>query len=182
MRERKLEVRYVPIDQLREWEKNPRKNDKAAEKLARLIEQYGFVNPVIATPDNVVRAGHTRIKAARRLGLKEVPVIYVDFSSEKEAEAFSLADNKSHEWATWDFQALEEIVTNLIDAGVDQELLGFDEKELDRILRSFDLEEVAEIDEVAATDGVPKGGRVMVCPNCGYVIHYGGGGGGEGEN
>lgn len=110
-----LQIKYVPIESLKEFPMNPRKNDVAAEGLAKLMGEYGFVIPIVATPDGTIRAGHTRIKAARKQGMKEVPVIYVDFGDEKKAVAFSLADNKSHEWSEWDFPKLKDILVELDD-------------------------------------------------------------------
>lgn len=103
----KLQVKYINPKELKPWAKNPRINDKAAEKLSKLIERFGFVNPIICDKDGTVRAGHTRLKAALKLGLETVPVIYKDFSNDSEAVAFALADNKSNEWAEWDFKGLE---------------------------------------------------------------------------
>lgn len=65
--------------------KQSRINDEASKKLSKLIKYYGFINPIIATPDGVIRAGHTRYKAAKLNKLKKVPVIFVDFKSEKKA-------------------------------------------------------------------------------------------------
>lgn len=112
---------------------NPRKNDEAAESLAKLMGEYGFVIPIIATPDGTVRAGHTRIKAARRQGMAEVPVIYVDFGDEKKAVSFGIADNKSHEWSEWAFPKLKDIFVELDDGSFDMNLTGFKEDELKEI-------------------------------------------------
>ncbi len=113
MKKHRLQIEYVPVEKLRLWEKNPRKNDVAAEKLLQLFEAHGFLVPIIATRDGIIRAGNTRYKAAKLKGLKEVPVIYVDFSSEAEAEMFSLADNKASEWAQWDKDMLVELFGQL---------------------------------------------------------------------
>lgn len=104
----KLGVVWEPLEKLKMWEKNPRHNDEAADKLCVLLERYGFVNPIIATPDGIIRAGHTRYKAAAKLGYEEVPVIYVPFESQEEAEMFSLSDNKSSEWAEWNMDLLAD--------------------------------------------------------------------------
>jgi DNA modification methylase len=105
----KLEVVEMPISQLKLWDKNPRDNDKAAIKLAELLKQHGIINPVVITPDNVVRAGNTRVKAATIAGFKTIPTIKVPFSSEKDAVAFSLSDNKASEFAKWDVEKLQAI-------------------------------------------------------------------------
>jgi hypothetical protein len=112
-RMRKLEIVYVSPSKLKPWKKNPRRNDRAAEKLERLLDQFGFLVPIVATRDGTIRAGHTRYKAAVSKGDKLVPVIYVDFESEEEAELFSLADNKSSEWAEWDTELLSDVFAEL---------------------------------------------------------------------
>jgi len=68
---RKIKVKYVDIDKLKEWENNPRINDEASKKLSKLIKYYGFINPIICTPDGIIRAGHTRYKTAKLNKLKK---------------------------------------------------------------------------------------------------------------
>lgn len=137
VRRRNLQVEYVPISELHSWGKNPRLNDKAAEKLSALIEKHGFINPVIATPDGTVRAGHTRIRAAELDGMDKVPVIYVEFDSEEEAEAFSLADNKAGEWADWDYKKLAEILLDLDTGAFDMDITGFAPDEIEDIILQY---------------------------------------------
>jgi hypothetical protein len=129
----KSEIKYIPIKQLKAWGKNPRKNDKAAEKLVKLIEAHGFINPVICTRDNTIRAGHTRVKAANKAGLKEVPVIYVDMD-EEQASAFAIADNKSSEYSEWDFELLKDVFEELDAFNYDLELTGFDMAEIEGLM------------------------------------------------
>lgn len=115
----KLSLQYVSPAALKEWDKNPRKGlEEASARLAKSIEQMGFINPIIATPDGTVRAGHTRLKAARKLGLTEVPVIFVPFPTEEEAALYAIADNKSSEWTGWNREMLAEVLNSLkqIDA------------------------------------------------------------------
>jgi hypothetical protein len=120
----KLQVKYINPKELKPWAKNPRINDKAAEKLSKLIERFGFVNPIICDKDGTVRAGHTRLKAALKLGLEQVPVIYKDFSNDSEAMAFALADNKSNEWAEWDFPKLDTVLDDLKIEDFDLSIIG----------------------------------------------------------
>jgi len=131
--ERRLELEYVPIDDLQEWSLNPRVNDAAAERLAGLMGQYGFVCPIIASPDKTIRAGHTRLKAARQAGLSEVPVIFVEFASEEEAELFAIADNKAGEWASWDEGMLADLFDQRRELGDEQiaALSGFERTEIE---------------------------------------------------
>lgn len=128
-----IQIQYIPINLLKEWNRNPRRNDPAVDKLSKLIEAHGFINPVIATNDNVIRAGHTRVKAAKKAGLKEVPVIYIDMGS-KQAEAYALSDNKSNEWSEWDFSLLKDLFTEFkLDDSFDTDLTGFDLEEIENL-------------------------------------------------
>ncbi len=105
----KMRLTYVPISELEEWKGNPRINDDAAVRLAKLFTEHGFINPIIATPDKIIRAGHTRLKAAKKTDLKELPVLFVPFDSEIDAKMYALSDNKSSEWAEWDSKLLTEL-------------------------------------------------------------------------
>lgn len=144
MKERQLQIQYINIDELKGWEKNPRINDDAAVKLAKLITEHGFIDPIIATPDGIIRAGHTRAKAAKIKGMEKVPVIYVDFESEKHAEAFSLADNKAGEWAEWDFKKLVEILLDMDAGDIDMEITGFNIDEIEDLVNEYGDEKVDE--------------------------------------
>jgi len=128
-----IQIQYVQLDTLKEWNRNPRRNDPAVDKLSKLIELHGFINPVIATEDNVIRAGHTRCKAAKKAGLKEVPVIFIDME-EKQAQAYAIADNKSNEWSEWDFSILKDIMEDLDDGSFDMDLTGFDTSEIENLM------------------------------------------------
>lgn len=120
---------WVSIDELRPWDKNPRKNEKAIPKVVESIKRFGFAAPIIARQDGEIIAGHTRYQAAKQLGLDRVPVRYMDLDP-ADARLLALADNKLNEIAEWDEDALNEILRELND----DELLvaGFDlPKEID---------------------------------------------------
>ena len=159
MDRKNLKVEYVKITDLKEWNRNPRKNDRAAERLAKLIEKHGFINPVIATPDGVIRAGHTRIKAAKKLGIDKVPVVFVRFENEKDAMAYSIADNKSQSYSDWDFPLLRELLIEL-DESMNVELAGFSEEDFKGLISvgAGNLENILEgIEENAFVDTVKAG-------------------------
>ena len=101
------------VNDLIEYENNPRNNDEAVEAVANSIREFGFKVPIIITSENVIVAGHTRLKASKKLGLDEVPCIIADDLTEEQIKAFRLADNKTSELATWDFEALEEELDNI---------------------------------------------------------------------
>lgn len=115
------------ISRIIPYENNPRINDNAVDAVAASIKEFGFKVPIIIDKDNVIVAGHTRLKAAQKLGLEEVPVIVADDLSEEQVKAFRLADNKVSELADWDFQKLEE---ELAGIDIDMSQFNFDMKEL----------------------------------------------------
>lgn len=108
-----MNVIYVDVNDLIPYENNPRNNDKAVYAVAASIEEFGFKNPIIVDKNNVIVAGHTRLKAAKELGIKKVPVIVADDLTEDQVKAFRLADNKVSELADWDFNALEAELANI---------------------------------------------------------------------
>ena len=95
------------IDALKEYENNPRNNAAAVDKVAESIREFGFNVPIIIDKDNVIVAGHTRKKAAKKLGIQKVPCVLVDHLTPEQVKAFRLADNRVAEYATWDFQKLD---------------------------------------------------------------------------
>lgn len=135
---------YVDIDSLVEWEHNPRINTEAVSKVARSIERFGFASPVIAREeDSMVIAGHTRIAAARSLGLQTVPVRYMKLSR-TEAELLAIADNKLGEISDWNEDMLKDILAALPENDLDD--IGFSQDELDSLLENIDTELPPESD------------------------------------
>lgn len=134
-----MEIIQKSIDELTPYEKNPRKNERAIEKVAASIREFGFKVPVVIDRDGVVAAGHTRLKAARLLGLDTIPCIIADDLTEEQIKAFRMADNKTAELADWDFELLDEELADITD--IDMSEFGFDIDALD------DEEPEAEEDE-----------------------------------
>lgn len=103
---------------------NPRINDNAVDKVAASIKAFGFKVPCVISSDNVIVTGHTRIKAAKKLGMETVPCIIADDLTDAQIKAFRLADNKVAEFAEWDFEKLEIEFEGLAD--FDLEDFGFE--------------------------------------------------------
>lgn len=120
----KLQIEYKSIDKVIPYDKNPRQNDDAVQYVAESIKAFGFINPILLDASGTIMAGHTRLKAAKQLGMKEVPVVYVDDLSEEQARAFRLADNKTAEFAEWDEGLLEQELAEILE--LDMSLFGFD--------------------------------------------------------
>ena len=102
-----MKVVEVNVDKLTPYAMNPRFNDSAVDAVANSIRDFGFKVPIVADKNGIIVAGHTRLKAAKKLGLKTVPVVYADDLDEEQIRAFRLADNKVSELATWDPEKLE---------------------------------------------------------------------------
>ena len=130
----------IPIDQIIPWEKNPRHNDHAVEKVAESIKRFGFASPIILNHDYTVIAGHTRLKASKLLKLTEIPCRILNLSAE-EATALALADNKLSEIAEWNKDDLSEILEDLYENHNDLFFSsGFSENELhDLIIEDEEL-------------------------------------------
>ena len=103
-----MDVQLMSTKDVKPYEKNPRHNDEAVEAVANSIREFGFKQPIVVDKDNVIIAGHTRWKAAKKLKLKEVPVIVASDLSEDQVRAYRIADNSTGELATWDYDKLVE--------------------------------------------------------------------------
>jgi len=124
----KFKIEMRPIDDLVPYARNPRKNDGAAvDKVAASIKEFGWRQPIVVDGDGVIIAGHTRHKAARQLGLTEVPVHDAGDLTETQARAFRIADNRTGEESTWDDELLR---LEFDDLGDDIDLTGFDDEEI----------------------------------------------------
>lgn len=130
-----IQIEWIPPEELIPYEKNPRKNDKAVDVVATSISQYGFLVPIILDKDNIIIAGHTRLKAAKKLGLKEVPVIWAENLTPAQIKGFRIMDNKSNEYAKWDLESLKIEFQELKDLNFDLSLTGFKEAQIDTILQ-----------------------------------------------
>ena len=149
-----MKIEYVPIRDLQEYAGNPRKNDKAVEAVADSIREFGFKVPVVVDKSNVVIAGHTRIRAARQIGMDKIPVIKAEDLTEEQAKAFRLADNKVAEFSNWDFDRLEAELDGLDDEWINKHFIKANENESKA--REIDVEEFGEE------------GFKYECPCCGF--------------
>lgn len=133
-----MDIIEVKITELKPYENNPRNNDDAAAAVARSIKEFGFKVPVIIDKNNVIVAGHTRLKAAMLLKLESVPCIVADDLTDEQIKAFRLADNKVSELATWDFEMLEKELKDLEDMDLDFDMsdFGFESSEIGGVLKA----------------------------------------------
>ena len=123
-------VEWVEIDSVKLWEDNPRMNDDASEKLAEIIKDHGVKSPIVCWDKNrTIYKGNTTWKACKLLGMKKVPVVFHEFSSEVSAKAYGIADNKASELADWDEEIIFSMMTAQEFKDVDLET-GFTDREV----------------------------------------------------
>lgn len=108
-----MEIIKKKIEEVIPYENNPRINDGAVDHVANSISEFGFKVPIVIDQNNVIVTGHTRLKAAKKLGLKEVPCILADDLTPAQIKAFRIADNKTNEYAEWDFGKLTKEINDL---------------------------------------------------------------------
>lgn len=112
------------ILEIEPYENNPRNNDDAVDKVAASIQAFGWQQPIVVDTDGVIIAGHTRYKAAKRLGMETVPVVVAEGLTDEQVRAYRLADNKTAELAGWNFELLDSELFNIDD--IDMSAFGFD--------------------------------------------------------
>jgi DNA modification methylase len=135
-----LQIQVWHIDRLVLYARNPRRNDAAVDCMCSSIREFGFKIPVLARSDGEVVDGHLRLKAARKLGINEIPVILCDEWTPQQVKAFRLMVNRSVTWAEWDEELLALELQELNAAECDLSLTGFDPGEIDGLLSIPDEE------------------------------------------
>lgn len=120
----KQQMIYLPIKDIKPYENNPRKNDKAVDYVVASLEAFGPQAPIIVDRDYVIIAGHTRWKAAKKLGYTDFPCVIAESLTDEQVRAYRLADNKTGEFADWDEAKLDEELAKILD--IDMESFGFD--------------------------------------------------------
>lgn len=121
-----MDIQEIKVSELVPYANNPRVNDGAVEAVAKSIEEFGFKVPIVIDADNIIVNGHTRLKAAKKLGLKTVPCIRADDLSDEQIRAFRLVDNKVGEIATWDTDMLDAELLQLAGLEIDLGVFGFE--------------------------------------------------------
>jgi site-specific DNA-methyltransferase (adenine-specific) len=158
-----------PIDGLTPYENNPRQNDDAVAAVAESIRQFGFRQPIVVDGAGVIVIGHTRWRAAKHLGMIEVPVHVAEGLSPDQVRALRIADNKTAEIAEWDIDKLGIELKALDGSNLDLDLnlLGFDQEELDRLLDPGVKGGLTDPDQVPA---VPDAGQSLTQPGDLWVL------------
>jgi DNA modification methylase len=159
-----MHVEPWPISRLKPYANNPRDNDAAVDAVAASLQAFGFRQPIVVDEDGVIIVGHTRYKAARKLGMTEVPVHVARGLTPEQARAYRIADNQTATLATWDEDKLPLELVALQEAEFDLSLTGFPEDELLRLLTAPPAEPLSDPDEVPdpPADPITKTGDLWV--------------------
>lgn len=158
------EITQRKCTELIPYENNPRENDKAVDAVAASIREFGFNVPIVIDKDDIIVAGHTRLKAAEKLGLEDVPTIKVSDLTDEEVRAFRLADNKTAELAGWDFDLLSEELKGITE--LNMAAFGFDQSEVEDPNETVedDYSEEKDIEQRVSTgDKWQLGEHFLVC-------------------
>jgi DNA modification methylase len=144
----KIELRS--ITDIKPYPNNPRINDGAVDTVAGSIKEFGFRQPIVVDSDSVIICGHTRFKAAQKLGLEKVPVHVAKDLSPEQIKAYRIADNKTAELAEWNYELLPIELADLQSCNYDLGLLGFDQDELAKLLNPELNEGLTDPDDIPA--------------------------------
>lgn len=164
-----MKIEYKKIGDLKPYARNPRKNDDAVDYVANSIKEFGFIVPVVIDNKNVIVAGHTRYKAAKKLEIEDIPCIIADDLTEKQINAFRLIDNKTQELSSWDYGKLIEELTGLVD-DIDMTQFAFapvGEDKDDDTEATQDLDEGEEL----SLDDFSDESFNCTCPSCGFKFN-----------
>ena len=165
-----MQIIELPIKSLKPYKRNPRKNADAVDYVVNSIKSFGFRVPLVVDSDNCIVAGHTRFEAAKKLGMKTLPVVLADDLNEDQIRAFRLVDNQTQSLSSWDFSML---MTELEDIDeFDMSLYGFIKDEEDE-------ENESETEYSGKTSNLDMGKELdlgqfdekelnLVCPCCGF--------------
>lgn len=150
-----MKVELWEIESVHPYPGNPRVNEGAVDAVAGSIKEFGWQQAIVVDSQGVVICGHTRLKAAQKLGLKKVPVHVAERLTEAQVKAYRLADNKVSELAEWDMELLPLELKDLEGMGVDLATLGFSEDDLVSILGEEPKDGLTDPDQVPAPPEEP---------------------------
>ena len=156
-----MQLKKIELSKIKPYEKNARKNDDAVEYVVKSIEQCEYIAPIILDENNVILAGHTRYKALKKLGYKEAECVIKEGLTEEQKKKYRLLDNKTAEFAEWDFNLLEDELADLDfgDLDIDWNIPNTEFEENNEHLRE---QEDIDLDEYESNK------KQVECPSCGF--------------
>lgn len=162
-----MKVETVSIDKIKPYENNPRNNDDA---VANSIKEFGWQQPIVVDNGRVIIAGHTRYKAAKKLGYKEVPIVVADKLTEEQVNAYRLADNKVGELAEWDDAELSEELNKILDINMAD--FGFKDEPISNVLDKQEdkYTQKTDIPQYEVTGEKPKESELVDTSKRDYLV------------
>ena len=162
-----MQIEQVAVESLIPYARNSRTHsDEQVAQIAASIKEFGWTNPILIDGESGIIAGHGRLLAARKLGMKEVPVIQLSGMTDTQKKAYIIADNKLALNAGWDDELLKLELDELHDEGFDMGLIGFNADDLSKLM-GFDEE--IEAPESSAKEINPDDYKMgCTCPKCGF--------------
>ena len=150
-----MDIKTVDIEKIIPYAKNPRKNDAAVDKVAASLKEFGFRQPIVVDAEMVVIAGHTRLAAARKLGLDQVPIHIATDLTANQIKAYRIADNRVSQEAKWDDDLLALELADLDLENYDLSKTGFNDDELAALMAEAITEGLVDEDQVPAEPETP---------------------------
>jgi DNA modification methylase len=173
-----MKIEIADINSIQPYINNPRKlKDSAIDKVAMSIKEYGFRQPIVVDANRIIVVGHTRYRASKKLGLKEVPITIAENLTPEQINAYRIADNRTNEEAEWDLELLKTEIKELELADFNLDLTGFDEDQLNNMLFE-EKQGLTDEDEVpeAPEEPITKLGDIWKLGNhrlmCGDSVDY----------
>lgn len=165
-----MKVETVSIDKIKPYENNPRNNDDAVDAVANSIKEFGWQQPIVVDNGRVIIAGHTRYKAAKKLGYKEVPIVVADKLTEEQVNAYRLADNKVGELAEWDDAELSEELNKILDINMAD--FGFKDEPISNVLDKQEdkYTQKTDIPQYEVTGEKPKESELVDTSKRDYLV------------
>ena len=162
-----MQIELRPIDQIKPYPGNPRQNDEAVDAVAASLKEFGFRQPIVVDEGGVIIVGHTRYKAALKLGLTQVPVHVATDLTPAQVKAYRIADNATNEIAEWNYELLPIELSALQEMHFDIGTLGFDQEELQRIMSGDVQEGLTDPDDVPLPpdDAITQPGDLWILGN-----------------
>lgn len=162
-----MEIQKIKVSEIISYDRNPRRNDHVVDKVAAGIREFGFRVPVILKKDKTLIDGHLRLKAAKKLGLEEIPALFATDMNETQIKAFRISINKLAELADWDEDLLSLEFEDLKLANFDLDLTGFNPEDVSAITEMPEVD-FASIDDQSRLDQKKSSNETHKCPSCGF--------------
>ena len=159
-----MNIVELEIDEIKPYKDNPRVNKDAITVVKNSLSKFGWQQPLVLDKNNEIVVGHTRYYAAIELSMKKIPCLIADDLNDEKIKAYRIMDNKSSEYASWNYGLLTKEMQDILElGGLDLTFTGFSDREIENMIDDIDVEIQAD-DEVARMDEL----NLITCPSCGH--------------